>query len=54
MTSTRLKSNSRSFLEKTRFISIVCNLQEWIRREIVDDDPWDEERSFIVYNPPGE
>lgn len=29
------------------FSSLKQRLQKWIRREIVDDDPWDENPSFL-------
>jgi len=30
------------------FSSLKQRLREWIRREIVDDDPWDEASSFFA------
>jgi hypothetical protein len=37
------RSRLSSYLRWFNFSAVVSSLQGWIRREIVDDDPWDVE-----------
>jgi hypothetical protein len=42
----RSRSSSLLSLGLSSFSSVISGIQAWVRREIVDDDPWDRETLY--------
>ena len=52
MTSAQITHRFNFFLGFVNLYSLQHNIQEWIRQEIVDDDPYEQETFSHVPNKP--